>query len=201
MPCRQFLPDTPRAYPAGSHKFLQLWLSNLTLSAKIVLVLQITNRCNMSRLGFFLLAAGLLTVGCAHNNPPQAVAPPPGYYTSPPPGAVVAPAPSPGCSSCQGSNPVVNAPHYSPPMPAAPPLTSSVPNQVIVNPVNAAPPAATVASAPPVTHGPIQAAFKPSIPFLESAKLGIVQAEDAPTIPVPPTDAPEAQITSTPAKS
>ncbi len=153
----------------------------------------------MSRLGFFLLGAGLLTVGCTHNNtnPQQAVAPPPGYYTSPPPGAVVVPAPSPGCSSCQGSNPVVNAPRYSPPVPAAPPLTSVVPNQVIVNPASASP---TVASAPPTANGPIQAAFKPSIPFLESANLGIIQVEDAPTIPVPPTDVPEAQITSAPAK-
>ena len=94
---------------------------------------------------------------------------------------------------------MVNAPHYSPPIPAAPPLTSVVPNQIIVGPVNAPP--AAVASAPPVANGPIQAAFKPSIPFLESAKIGIVQVEDAPTIPVPPSDAPEAQITSTPAKS
>jgi len=57
-----------------------------------------------------------------------------------------------------------------------------------------------VASASPVANGPIQAAFKPSIPFLESAKLGIIQVEDAPAIPVPPTDVPEAQIASAPAK-
>ena len=154
----------------------------------------------MSRLGFFLLGSSLLAVGCAHkdNNPQQTMAPPPGWTSSPPPGAVVAPAPSPGCSSCAGSAPVVNAPRYSPPIPAAPPLTSNVQTQTIVTPVVVQQP--VVVTAPPA-NGPIQAAFNPSIPFLEPAKLGVVQIEETPAIPVPPTDVPEAQITSSPTKS
>src|SRR5438128_2721700 len=122
----------------------------------------------MSRLGLFLLVSSFLAVGCAHKNtdPQQMMAPPPGWSASPPPGAVVAPAPS-GCSSCAGSNPVVNAPRYSPPIPAAPPLSSATPGLSIGSPVS-----------PPPAMGPIQAAFKPSIPYLESARLGVIQAEE-----------------------
>ncbi len=153
----------------------------------------------MSRLGFFLLGSSLLAAGCAHkdNNAQQSMAPPPGWTSSPPPGAVVAPAPS-GCSSCQGSNPVVNAPRYTPPMPAAPPLTSNVPVQTVVSPVVVQ--QSAVVTAQPA-GGPIQAAFKPSIPYLESAKLGVVQIDETPAIPVPPTDTPEANTTSTPARN
>lgn len=83
-------------------------------------------------------------------------------------------------------------------MPAAPPLTSNVPVQTVITPVVVQQPA-IVAAQP--TNGPIQAAFKPSIPYLESAKLDVVQIDETPAIPVPPTDTPEANTTSAPAKN
>lgn len=83
-------------------------------------------------------------------------------------------------------------------MPAAPPLTSNVSVQTVLTPVVVQQPA--VATAQPA-NGPIQAAFKPSIPYLESAKLGVVQIEETPAIPVPPTDTPDANTTSAPAKN
>ena len=49
--------------------------------------------------------------------------------------------------------------------------------------------------------GPIQAAFKPAIPPIDSARLGAIQIEESTEIPVPPSDKSEAQTTSSPTKS
>lgn len=128
----------------------------------------------MFRISSLLLFSTLFNVGCSttNSNPPVAMAPPPGWTAAPP---ITAPAPTPGCSSCAGGAPVVNAPRYSPPFPASPPLTSATPGLSIGFPVST-----------PVAHGPIQAAFTPIGSSIESAKLGIIQVEETPTIPVPP---------------
>lgn len=121
-----------------------------------------------------------LIAGCAHSrNEPMPPAPPPGWQGAP---AMVAPAPS-GCSSCGGSQPVVNAPRYSPPIPAGP----------------AMPPVGVALNAPvsaPAAMGPIQAAFKPTVLPIESARIGTIQMDETPEIPLPPVNQQESQTTS-----
>lgn len=134
----------------------------------------------MFRIASLLLTASLIS-GCATNRDqqPPPMSPPPGWQGTP---AMVAPAPS-GCSSCGNQAPVVAAPRYTPPMPASPPLTSNISTQptlvAIGSPV-----------AIPKQPGPLQIAFKPSIPPIESARIGSVQVEQDETtaIPVPPAE-------------
>jgi hypothetical protein len=144
-------------------------------SAKLVRVTQKSApwMASMTRLSLFFSFSGILALnGCSHTKQEAAtVPPPPGYFGGP----VVAPVPS-GCSSCGGSNPVVNAPRYSPPIPAAPPLVSNTPGLSLGTPV----------SAPP-SMGPLQTAFKPYVPPID-ARLGIIQVDNSPTIPLPPAE-------------
>ncbi len=137
-------------------------------------------RWNMLRRSTFLLLGISLISGCAHTrNEPVPQAPPPGWQGAP---AMVAPAPS-GCSSCGGSQPVVNAPRYSPPMPAGPAMPAV--GVALNTPVSA-----------PAAYGPIQAAFKPTVLPIESARIGTLQIDETPEIPLPPANQQEAQTTS-----
>ncbi|MBL8824155.1 MAG: hypothetical protein JNJ77_16335 [Planctomycetia bacterium] len=132
----------------------------------------------LPRSTFFLVGLSLVS-GCAHTrNEPVPAAPPPGWQGAP---AMVAPAPS-GCSSCGGSQPVVNAPRYSPPMPAGPAMPAV---GVALNSPVTAPPA----------MGPIQAAFKPTVLPIESARIGTLQIDETPGIPLPPAEQQDAHTT------
>lgn len=135
-----------------------------------------------------LLSTAILFTGCMSRRAEQ---PPPGWQGAPPaPNGMVVPAPAPsGCNSCGGQASVIAAPRYTPPMPASPPLTSNVvtPPQVVVL-------GSPVASAK--QPGPLQVAFKPSLPPIETAKLGVleVEAEATTVLPVPPVENVEGKI-------